>query len=482
MRLRVIGVVLAIGSLILVSFMVPLALLLRSFAADNAVSGATIRAQFLAPLIPTLSTGHLRAEVARLNQQDPAEPVTVFLPDGRRLGARRHTSSGLHLARSGKSFSEQVPGGIAIFVAVAGIGNGKGTAVIQTFVPNDRLRHGVTHAWLLLSAVAIGLLALAVVIASLLTRTVVRPLANVAEAADQLAGGNLAARAPVDGPPEVRQVSNGLNRLADRIGELLAHERETLADLSHRLRTPLTALRIDADSLSDDEEVQSRFIGDVDALTRTVNDIIAEARRPAAGGAAPSSDATRVVADRAAYWQALAEDQERPMSVDLPPAALPVRVPEQDLVTCVDILLENVFAHTPDGTAFSVRVSPREAGGALVVVADSGPGFSHPDPARRGESSAGSSGLGLDIARRIAERSGGTLALGRSPEGGGAVTIGLGPADGDQHQTRRHFKSRFGTRTSIRLYVILTQCQLLFHLVGRPEYSRRTARSSSVRR
>ena len=104
-------------------------------------------------------------------------------------------------------------------------------------------------------------------------------------AAEHLASGDLTARAPVDGPPEIQQVSDGLNRLATRIGELLAHERETLADLSHRLRTPLTALRIDAESLSADEEVMARVIGDVDALTRTVNEIIAEARRPGAGGA-----------------------------------------------------------------------------------------------------------------------------------------------------------------------------------------------------
>ena len=81
----------------------------------------------------------------------------------------------------------------------------------------------------------------------------------------------------------------------------------------------------------------------------------------------------------------------------------------------MDILLENVFAHTPDGTAFSVRASAaRGRGGAWIVVSDNGPGFSHPDPSRRGLSSAGSTGLGLDIARRIAEASGGTLALGRS--------------------------------------------------------------------
>ncbi len=442
MRLRVIWLVLAIGSLILVSFMLPLALLLRTFAADNAVSGATIRAQFMAPLLATLKTSDLQLYVDRVNQEKPSEPVTIFLPAGQCLGVCAPVTKAVRLAKNGKSFSVQAPGGVAIFVAVAGIGPRQGTAVIRTFVPDSELRRGVTQAWLLLGAVAIGLLAMASIVAAQLTRTLVRPLANVAMAAERLAQGDLSARAPVDGPPEIRQVSNGLNRLAARIGELLAHERETLADLSHRLRTPLTALRIDAESLSDHEEVTARVIGDVDALTRTVNEIIAEARRPAGDDAGAICDATVVVRERADYWHALAEDQERWMSVEIPPFSLPVRVAEQDLVACVDILLENVFAHTPEGTALSVRASPRTAGGAWIVVSDSGPGFSHPDPARRGQSSVGSTGLGLDIASRIAERSGGTLTLGRAPLGGGAVTIGLGPAALPLRKPRRHIKTR----------------------------------------
>ncbi|HEX7993863.1 MAG TPA: HAMP domain-containing sensor histidine kinase, partial [Streptosporangiaceae bacterium] len=427
MRFRVILLVFAIGSLIVVSFMLPLALLLRTFAADSAVSGGTIRAQFMAPLVATVSWRELQASVQRVNQQNPSEPVTIFLPDGRRLGAPAPRTSGAALAARGRSFSEPAPGGVAIFVAVQGLP--QGTAVIRTFVPDSRLHHGVAHAWLLLGLLAAGLLALAVVVAAQLTKSLVRPLGNVAMAANQLAAGDLSARAPPDGAPEIRQVSNALNLLATRIGELLAHERETLADLSHRLRTPLTALRIDAEGLSADQEVMTRVIGDVDALTTTVNEIIAEARRPVADGAAAGCDATAVVRDRAEYWAALAEDQERWMTVDMPPASLPVRVSAQDLSACVDILLENVFTHTPEGTALSVRVSPRTAGGAWVVVSDNGPGFSHPDPARRGMSSAGSTGLGLDIARRIAEASGGTLTVGRSPHGGGAVTIGLGSAD-----------------------------------------------------
>jgi len=448
MRLRVILLVLAIGSLILVSFMLPLALLLRTFAVDNALSSATIRAQLVAPLVATLNHTDLQVAVDQVNEQNPSEPVTIFMPSGQRIGANAPVSPGVRLAETaGKSYTEAAPGGVAIFVAVSGIGPKQETAVIRTFVPNSRLRHGVVQAWLLLGLVAVGLLAMAVIVAAQLSRSLVRPLANVATAAERLAQGDLTARAPVEGPPEIRQVSNGLNRLAARIGELLAHERETLADLSHRLRTPLTALRIDAESLSDDEEVTTRVIGDVDALTRTVNEIIAEARRPAGEGTA-TSDATAVVGERAAYWRALAEDQERWMTVDLPPFSVPVRVAEQDLAACVDILLENVFAHTPDGTAFSVRASPRTAGGAWIVVSDNGPGFSHPDSSRRGLSSAGSTGLGLDIARRIAEGSGGTLTLGRSPGGGGAVTIGLGPAARQVRKPRRHIKPRRPHRNS----------------------------------
>jgi len=404
------------------------------------VSAAMLQKQFIAPLLPTLGTGQLRVAVDHANQQNSYEPVTIFLPGGEQIGASVPLGMGVRLARHGRSYTEQTASGVVIFVAVQGLP--KGTAVIRVFVPNAELRRGVTHAWLVLGAVAIGLLVLAGIVAAQLAGALVRPLGHAANVADQLAQGDLTARAPVDenGPREIRQVSNGLNRLAARIGDLLAHERETLADLSHRLRTPLTALRIDAESIGDDEAAY-RVISDVDALTDTVNEIIAEARRPSVEHLAASCDAMAVARERAAYWRALAEDQERWMTVEIPPGRLPVSVPEPDLSACIDILLENVFAHTPDGTAFSVRVSGRTAGGAWIVVSDNGPGFSHPDLTRRGQSSAGSTGLGLDIARRIAEASGGTLTLGRSPHGGGAVTIGLGSAEDPVRKPRRHRKA-----------------------------------------
>jgi signal transduction histidine kinase len=95
----------------------------------------------------------------------------------------------------------------------------------------------------------------------------------------------------------------------------------------------------------------------------------------------------------------------------------------------VDALLGNVFAHTADGVGFRVGLIPRPRGGAVLIVEDDGPGLADAEVLRRGESKAGSSGLGLDIARRSAEASGGWLRLGSRKEGTGlSVTMELGPA------------------------------------------------------
>ena len=443
MRLRISLLAVAISSMILVSFLVPLALLLRTFQEDRAVSAATDQAQLLAPLVATVDRHDLEDAVKALNAEQSSQRVTVFMPDGPPLGWPAQRSNGVQLAASSEqSLTDGVPGGREVLTVVAGLphdGKHDGTAVIRTFVSQAQLTHGVLRAWLVLGGVGLGLVGVSLIVSAWLARSVVRPLRAVAQVSEELAAGDLSARAPFEGAPEIRKVSLALNRLAVRIGELLAHERETVADLSHRLRTPLTALRIDAESLRDEEEM-ARVIAGVDDVSRLVNEIIREARRPAGGEA--GCDVVSVVAARTDFWRPLAEDQYRRMTVDLPGLRVPVLVSAQDMAACLDVLLENVFAHTPEGTAFSVRVSARARGGAWLVVSDDGPGFSHPDPVRRGLSSGGSTGLGLDIVQRVAEASGGTLTLGRSPAGGAAVTVGLGPAGRLERPTRRHVRTR----------------------------------------
>ena len=268
-----------------------------------------------------------------------------------------------------------------------------------------------------------------VLVADRLAQAMVRPIGELSAVSRRLAGGDLDARAHPAGPPEVREVAGGLNHLAARIKDLLREEREASADLSHRLRTPLTALRLDAEALHDPGEAE-HVTADIDALERAVTAAISDARRPdrAAAAAAAACDGAAVVRERAGFWSVLAEETGRTMDIDITAGPLPVRVTRADLAACVDALLGNVFAHTPDGTAFAVTLAGRPGGGGRLIIADRGPGFPGSALARRGASTAGSTGLGLDIARRTAAASGGTFTLGTSPGGGATVTLDLGPA------------------------------------------------------
>jgi signal transduction histidine kinase len=290
-------------------------------------------------------------------------------------------------------------------------------------VPDGELSHGVGRAWLILAILGVALLGLGLLVADRLARSLVVSTRELASVSHRLAAGELDARTHAGATPELREVSGALNHLAGRIKELITQEREAAADLSHRLRTPLTALRLELESLQDPSEA-ARAEASIDALERAVNQVISDTRRPAPERSL-SCDAAEVVADRIRFWTVLAEDQDRLVTV-APSAGspLPVAVSREDLATCVDALLGNVFAHTPEGTAFTVGLEARGPG-ARLTVGDEGPGFGTANPLERGVSGAGSSGLGLDIVRRTTESAGGTLTIGRSSTGGAKVTVDL---------------------------------------------------------
>jgi signal transduction histidine kinase len=394
----------ATTSLVLIALLVPMALLIRAVAENGAMSRATAAAESVAVAVGTPDL--------ELAVEQQARPVTVFLPGGSSVGVSAARSDAVRLAATGRSVTASAPGGREVLVSAQ---SPEGTAVIRVFVPDAELMRGVREAWLALLLLGLALVVLGIVLADRLALAVTRPVDGLARVSHRLARGDLSARAEPGGPPEVRSVALALNQLAGRIDELLVAERESVADLSHRLRTPLTGLRLDAESLRDPEEA-ARLQTRVDALERAVSAVITEARRRSAGRG--SCDAAAVVRERVRFWSVLAEDQGREVAVSLPDAPLPVAVGAEELAACVDALLGNVFAHTPEGAAMSVRLAPRSEG-ALLAVEDSGPGF-EPALLERGNSAGGSTGLGLDIARRTAESCGGHLAVSR-PAGGGAL-------------------------------------------------------------
>jgi len=112
MRLRIILLVVATSSLVLVSFLLPLAIVLRTQAADRAISTATIQAQGMTPLVATLRRSSLRLAVDQMNAENGSTPITVFLPGGRELGRAAPRSAAVRLAAKGRSFTTAMPAGV----------------------------------------------------------------------------------------------------------------------------------------------------------------------------------------------------------------------------------------------------------------------------------------------------------------------------------------------------------------------------------
>jgi signal transduction histidine kinase len=424
MRRRLALLVAATTSIVVAAFLAPLLLLAREIAADRAVSAGANDAQNVAVLVGVATGRSELADLVAATNQTAGRATSVLLPGGDTIGPPVPASARVELARSGRAFTASVGGGREILVPVE---TTAGRAVVRTAVSAALVRRGVPIALAVLLGLGVGLVVLAVIVADRLARWTLRPVSALADAARRLAHGDLTARVRPDGPHELVEVCAAVNLLAQRIGELLAHERESVADLSHRLRTPLTALRLEAHGLADPAE-SGRMLELVSTVERTVDRIIDEARRPVRAGVAASCDAVAVIRRRVAFWAPLAEDQDRGMTLSLPPGPRQVRLPVGDLSAVVDALLENVFAHTPDGTPFAVRLAPLPDGGVSLVVSDRGPGLPGGEVTRRGLSHGGSTGLGLDIVRRAAEASGGAVLLERSPAGGAQIRVDLGAA------------------------------------------------------
>lgn len=412
MRRRITLLVAATTSVVLLAFLLPAASLVARVAEARALDAAQAQAQFLTPFVGLDD----REQVAdALSGIAGGTEIGVLWVDGTWLGA-----AGATTAAPDTAVVEETDDGTRLVQPVRRQG---GTAAIEVLVPEALLRAGVTRTWLVLGGLGVVLLLAALLVADRLARSLTRPVTDLAAVAHRLGSGDLGARAAPDGTPEVREVGEAVNRLAGRIGELLVAEREAAADLAHRLRTPMTALRLDAESLPAAD--RERILGDVDALNRTVDAVIAEARRPVREGLGTGCDATAVVVGRADFWSALAVDEGRGLQVEWQEVATPVRSTADDLAAAVDALLGNVFAHTPEGTGMHVHVRPRDGGGALVTISDEGPGFDA-SAVERGRSGGGSTGLGLDIARRTAEASGGGLRI-TSSTAGTQVVLELGP-------------------------------------------------------
>ncbi len=377
-------------------------------------------------------------------------PVFVVMRNGRvfethpsddtRIVVRR---AGEWLAKGSPREVEHVPlryGRVIAFARVFVNGIATGTVAVQPGGPSARvLREIVPTMLLMVGALMLGGTALA---ALLVFRPVNRRLKGLEDAARRLGSGELSARAPVGGGDEITAVANAFNQMADdlatRAAQLQAADRtrrQLLADVSHELMTPLTAIRGYVETLSlpqleADEETRLRYLRIIEEETLRLENIIGDlldlARLEAGGGSLKRQDVpvAHLFARVIARHERQAQESEVTLVESIESGAETVDADPDRLELALQNLAANALRYTAPGGQVELRAA--RAGGVIVLqVRDTGRGipadhlpmifdrFYKVDAARGGLGT--SSGLGLSIVKAIVERHGGTITVTSDP-------------------------------------------------------------------
>jgi signal transduction histidine kinase len=297
----------------------------------------------------------------------------------------------------------------------------------------------------ILLALGVGLL-VAAVAGLLLARLLSRPLRRTAQVARTMSTGRRDLRAPVEGPSEVAEVAEAVNRLAEALGHSEARQKEFLLSVSHELRTPLTAVSGFAESLADGvvtgpdvPRVGALVLDESHRLDRLVRDLLDLARLGAVDftlDVAPV-ELGALVAATAEVWHARCAARQVRFSVETPGQPVWVRADPRRLRQVLDGLTENALRITPAGRPIVLSLHA-VAGRAVLRVRDGGPGLAEGDyqvafqrgvlHGRYQQHRPVGTGIGLALAHGLVTRMGGTIQAGPAAEGGACFSITLGTA------------------------------------------------------
>jgi signal transduction histidine kinase len=293
-----------------------------------------------------------------------------------------------------------------------------------------------------LFSLGVGLI-VAAVAGLVLARLLSRPLKRTAQVAMTMSNGRRDLRAPVEGPREVADVAEAVNRLSEALARSESRQQEFLLSVSHELRTPLTAVNGFAESLADGvvtgddvPRVGQLVLDEAQRLDRLVRDLLDLAKLGAEDFRLDmvDIDVTGLVHAAAGVWHTLCAARDVPYRVEAPPHPVLVRADPRRLRQVLDGLTENALRVAPPGrpVVLSLDVFP---GVAMLRVRDGGPGLSEADyqvAFRRGvlhgryrHDRPVGTGVGLALAHGLVTRMGGTIQAGPAPEGGACFTITL---------------------------------------------------------
>jgi signal transduction histidine kinase len=359
---------------------------------------------------------------AIIDTDRPAQP-------GRDYSSRPEIQDALRGRRVEGSRRSQTLGTTLLYAAVPATVGGRVNGAVRITYPAATLDDRVREMWARLALLCAGVLAAVAAVGFWLARGVTRPVHRLERATDRLAAGDLSARVDVhDGPPELRHLATTFNRMVDQLTQLLDAQQRFVADASHQLRTPLTALRLRLENLEAgaspvDRERLADAGREVTRMTRLVDGLLMLARDTGRQESRVAVDIASIVRTRADAWSEVTRERGVRVALEMPDAAWALATPDT-IEQVVDNLVDNALAVSPEGATITVRVFVTP-GTVELHVLDEGPGLDPSDRVdafdrfwRGAGATPGGSGLGLAIVRQLAESCGGSARLDARAERG----------------------------------------------------------------
>jgi two-component system sensor histidine kinase MprB len=357
----------------------------------------------------------------------------VYVPGGQASTPRIAVTAGdraIAAAGSGASLSDRSVKGTQLRVLTLATAPGGAVLIAR---PLTEVEHELSHLLLILLLIGAGGIVLAALLGTLVARTALAPIGRFTEQTETLSGSlDLSRRLEVSGRDELGRLAESFNGTLDALERSVAAQRHLIADASHELRTPITSLRAniqtlgEADRLPAEEQASLRadIVAELDDLTALVGDVVELAR-----GAQPPEQPDEVRLDEvvSSAVQSARRRGEVSYELDLEPAV--VSGPADRIGRAVSNLIDNARRWSPPGGV--VEVALKEG---VLTVRDHGPGFSEQDLPfvfdrfYRAEEARGmpGSGLGLAIVRQATESCGGFAEAQNAAGGGALLRVGFG--------------------------------------------------------
>ena len=337
--------------------------------------------------------------------------------------------------------ADSLSSGVPITVDDQQVGTVWVNAVQSGGTENDQFLQQVNRA-IVLAALAAGLVAL--VLGSVITWGITRPLAQLTQAADAVARGDLSQRVSIEQQDQVGELGRAFNQMAERLERSENLRRQMTADIAHELRTPLAVILGNIEALQDGVfPLEKEALEPIHSKTRLLGRLVEDLRELAVFEAGhqqldrEDTDLGQLAGRTVDVFRATAEAKSVQLTLDCAAGLPAVRIDPQRIEQVLVNLLSNALRHTPEGGAVQVTIERGSDKNLMVSVGDSGPGvpaeeqsniferFYRIDKGRARREDQAGSGLGLAVARSIVEAHGGAIGVESAPGQGARFWFAL---------------------------------------------------------